>query len=150
MVAVLKSQLRWPALAQDLALMSVPNSPIQGIDEILEEYQLTKAELKHIIAVPHFQQLLDVSFRELGKQGSKAGVRIRAMYLAQSLAEMLYRRANGGEMKDADALKLLESLIKTAGLGEKDQATQVNVQNNIALPFPQGVAKIAHCIPVGA
>lgn len=145
----LKEHMRWPALAQDIALITIPNSPINGIDEVCSAYGITKSELREILTVPYFQQLLDNSMQELKKQGSKAGLRYRAMVLAESLAEMLYRRANSGQMKDADALKLLDSLLKASGI-EKDTAaaTQVNVQNNIALPFPPGVKKVANLIPV--
>lgn len=148
MADILRSQSQWPSLAQDIALLSIPNSPVVGgIEGICHSYHLTRAELKEILAVPFFQHLLDVSMQEVQKQGSKAGSRYRALFLAQALAEKLFRKANADEMKDADMLKLLESLLKTAGLADKDQTTQVNVQNNIALPFPQGVSKVAHCIP---
>lgn len=144
---LLRSQSQWPSLAQDLALLSVPNSPVGGIDSICRSYNLTRAELKEIIAIPYFQRLMDVSVQEVQKYGSKAGSRYRALFLAQALAEKLFRKANSGEMKDPDMLKLLDTLLKTAGLADKDQTTQVNVQNNIALPFPQSVAKVAHCVP---
>lgn len=138
---------QWPALAWDVALATIPNSPIRDIQELCQSYDMTLDELKRILAVPHFQYLLDSSLQELQKQGSKAGLRYRAMVLAQAAFEQLYRKMNEGRMKDADALKLLDSLIKAAGL-DKDTgaATQVNVQTNIALPFPQGVKKVAHCI----
>ena len=144
---ILRTRAYWPSLAQDMALISVPNSPIQGgMDAVLTAYKLTKDEMRDILAIPHFQHLLDASMQEVQKQGSKAGARYRALTLAQALAEQLFRRANAGDMKDQDALKLLDSLLKTAGLADKDQ-TQVNVQTNIALPFPPGVAKVAHCVP---
>lgn len=144
----LKEHLRWPALAQDIALITIPNSPINGIQEICDSYGITKPELRDILSVPYFQQLLDTSMQELQKQGSKAGLRYRAMILAESLAEMLYRRANSGQMKDQDALKLLDSLLKASGIEKDPAGTQVNVQNNIALPFPAGVKKVANLVPV--
>lgn len=145
----LKEQMRWPALAQDLALIAIPNSPINGVREVCDAYGITEPELRDILAVPYFQQMLDSSMRELQKQGSKAGIRYRAMILAQSLAEMLYRRANSGEMKDQDMLKLLDSLLKASGIDKDTGAgTQVNVQTNIALPFPPGVKKVASLVPV--
>lgn len=144
----LKEHMRWPALAQDIALITIPNSPINGIQEVCDAYGITQPELRDILSVPYFQQLLDNSMQELRKQGSKAGLRYRAMVLAESLAEMLYRRANAGQMKDADALKLLDSLLKASGIEKDVAATQVNVQNNIALPFPPGVKKVANLVPV--
>lgn len=146
----LKEQMRWPALAQDIALITIPNSPINGIQEVCDAYGITQPELRDILSVPYFQQLLEDSMQELKKQGSKAGLRYRSMILAQSLAEMLYRRANSGDMKDSDALKLLDSLLKASGVDSKEAAAQVNVQANIALPFPAGVKKVAHCMPVEA
>lgn len=144
----LKEHLRWPALAQDIALITIPNSPINGIQEVCDAYGITQPELRDILSVPYFQQLLDTSMQELQKQGSRAGLRYRAMVLAESLAEMLYRRANSGQMKDTDALKLLDSLLKASGIEKEPAGTQVNVQNNIALPFPQGVKKVANLVPL--
>lgn len=144
----LKEHLRWPALAQDIALITIPNSPINGIQEVCDAYGITQPELRDILSVPYFQQLLDTSMQELQKQGSRAGLRYRAMILAESLAEMLYRRANSGQMKDADALKLLDSLLKASGIEKEPAGTQVNVQNNIALPFPAGVKKVANLVAV--
>lgn len=144
----LKEHLRWPALAQDIALITIPNSPINGLQAVCDTYGITQPELRDILAVPYFQQLLETSLQEVQKQGSKAGLRYRAMILAESLAEMLYRRANSGQMKDADALKLLDSLLKASGIEKDTAATQVNVQNNIALPFPAGVKKVANLVAV--
>ena len=144
----LKEQMRWPALAQDIALITIPNSPINGLQEVCDAYGITQPELRDILSVPYFQQLLDSSMQELQKQGSRAGLRYRAMILAQSLAEMLYRRANSGDMKDQDALKLLDSLLKASGIEKEPAGTQVNVQNNIALPFPAGVKKVANLVAV--
>lgn len=141
----LKEHLRWPALAYDIALITIPDSPINGIDEVCCAYGLSKNDLRSILAVPYFQQLLDNSMQELKKQGSKAGLRYRATVLAGSLAEMLYRRANSGQMKDSDAIKLLENMLKASGI-DKDIGTQVNVQANIALPFPAGVKKVANLV----
>ena len=94
-----------------------------------------------------FLSELEASLQELQKQGSKAGLKYRAMVLAQSLFESLYRKANSGDMKDSDALKLLESLVKAAGVDKEPAGTtQVNVQANIGLPFPQGVKKVAQFV----
>lgn len=144
----LKEHLRWPALAQDIALITIPNSPIKGIDAVCQTYGLTQDDLREILGVPYFQQLLDNSLQELQKQGSKAGLRYRAMVLAGSLAERLYRRANSGQMEDKDALNLLNSLLKASGIEKDVASTQVNVQNNIALPFPPGVKKVANLVAV--
>lgn len=138
---------QWPALAWDVALATIPNSPIRDIQELCQAYDITLDDLRRILAVPHFQYMLDSSMQELQKQGSKAGLRYRAMVLAQSMFEKMFRRVNNGEMKDADALKFLDSLIKAAGLDKDTGAsTQVNVQANIALPFPQGVKKVANFV----
>jgi len=143
----MNAQLQWPALAWDAALLTIPNSPIHGLDELCSAYNITLGEFKEILQVPHFQYMFDASLQELQKQGSKAGLKYRAMVLAQSLFESLYRKANSGDMKDSDALKLLESLVKAAGIDKEPAGTtQVNVQANIGLPFPQGVKKVAQFV----
>lgn len=142
-----KVQMQWPALAWDAALLTIPNSPIESLDELCKAYGITPEEFRAILGVPHFQYMFDASLQELQKQGSKAGLKYRAMCFAQSLFESLYRKANKGEMKDSDALKLLESLIKAAGIDKEPAGTtQVNVQANIGLPFPTGVKKVAQFV----
>lgn len=143
----LAAQMQWPSLAQDLALLMVPNSPIKGIDEVCRTYNLTKQDLKEILAVPYFQGLLDTVMTEIKKQGSKAGVRYRAMILAQAMSEKLFRDANSGELKGADSIKFFGELLKMSGLNSDKGETQVNTQVNVQLPIPQGVAKVAHCLP---
>lgn len=139
---VLALQMQWPALAQDIALITIPNSPVTNIDAVCNTYGITRAALKELLQVPHFQLLLDASMQELRKQGSRAGARYRAMQLSQSLAENLYRKANSGRLEDKEAVKLLDILVKAAGMAKDEPQTQVNVQTNVALPFPPGVKKV--------
>lgn len=143
----LKAQGQWPSLAQDMALLTIPNSPVQGVDDLCATYSLTRDDLKEILAVPYFQKLFERSLADVRALGSSAGVKYRAMILSQTLAENLFRQANNGEMEVKEALKLLELLFKASGL-EKDSsaAAQVNTQVNIALPIPQGITKVAHCM----
>ena len=71
------------------------------------------------------------------------------MTLSQALLEKMFRDAHQGLLENKDALKLLELMMKSAGLLDTKEATQVNTQVNVAvpLPLPQGVAKVAHCLP---
>lgn len=149
MNAPLKNQVRWPSLARDLAILQVPDSPTD-IKSILSEYGLTKQELVDILHNPYFQQLFQGSLEEVKNQGSKAGARYRALTLSQALWEKLFRDAHNGDMEPRDALKLLDMLVKVAGLADAKETTQVNTQVNVAvpLPLPKGVAKVAHALPV--
>lgn len=146
-MTVLDIPSRWPSLAQDIALLAIPNSPISSVDDICQAYGLTEEELQKMLAVPYFQQLLEEAGRQLQGMGAKAGMRYRAMQLSQALAEVLFRKAHSGQMKDGDMLKLLDSLLKASGV-EKEAVAQVNVQNNIALPFPPGVEKVSQFVAV--
>ena len=143
----LRSQSQWPSMAQDMALLTIPNSPVKGIDDVCETYGITKEDLKEILQVPYFQKLFERALADVQALGSAAGVKYRAMILSQTLAENLVRQANNGELEAKDCLKLLELLFKASGL-EKDTGTQVSTQVNIALPIPKGVTKVEHCIPV--
>lgn len=143
----LATQMQWPSLAQDLALLMVPNSPIKGIDDICAAYNITRAELKEILALPHFKALFNQTLDEVKKQGSKAGARYRAMILSISLAEKLFRDAQHDKFAPKESIKLLESLLKMSGLDSDKDMLQVNTQVNVALPIPQGISKVAHCIP---
>lgn len=142
----LKAQGQWPSLAQDMALLTIPNSPVQGVDDICATYSLTQTDLKEILGVPYFQKLFERALQDVQSLGSAAGIKYRAMILSQTLAENLFRQANNGEMEVKEALKLLELLFKASGLEKDNGAAQVNTQVNIALPIPQGVTKVAHCI----
>lgn len=143
----LKAQGQWPSLAQDMALLTIPNSPVQGVDDVCATYNLTQAELKEILTVPYFQKLFERALQDVQALGSAAGVKYRAMILSQTLAEHLFRQANNGELEARDALKLLELLFKASGLEKDNTATaKVNTQVNIALPIPHGITKVAHCI----
>lgn len=145
---IIGTQFRWPSLARDLAVMQTPDSPID-LSAIYREYGLTPESLKAILLVPHFQLLFQQSLAECKEQGSKAGARYRAMTLSQALLEKMFRDAHQGLLENKDALKLLELMMKSAGLLDTKEATQVNTQVNVAvpLPLPQGVAKVAHCLP---
>ena len=67
----------------------------------------------------------------------------------EQIWEKLFRDAYSGEMDSRDALKLLDMLVKVAGLADAKETTQVNTQVNVAvpLPLPKGVAKVAHALP---
>lgn len=142
----LKAQGQWPSLAQDMALLTIPNSPVEGIDDVCATYNLTKDELKEILKVPYFQKLFERALADVQALGSSAGVKYRAMVLSQTLAENLFRQANNGEMEVKDALKLLELLFKASGLDKDSSTAQVNTQVNIALPIPANVPKVSHCL----
>ena len=144
----LKAQGQWPSLAQDMALLTIPNSPVEGVDDVCATYNLTPEDLKEILAVPYFQKLFERALSDVQSLGSSAGVKYRAMILSQTLAENLFRQANNGDMEPRDCLKLLELLLKASGLEKDSGSAQVNTQVNIALPIPQGLSKVAHCIPV--
>ena len=147
---ILGTQFRWPALARDLAIMQTPDSPID-LTAIYQEYGLTPESLKAILLVPRFQLLFQQSLAECKEQGSKAGARYRAMTLSQALLEKMFRDAHQGVLDGKDALKLLELMMRAAGLLDtKEQPmVQVNTQTNVSvpLPLPRGVPKVAHCLP---
>lgn len=146
-MSICLSQLKWPTLAQDLAIMSVPGSPIEDLSIIYDTYGITEEELKAIIEVPKFRDLFKNCLSEFKAQGSKAANIYRATSLSQTLSEKLYRDAMNSELEPKDALKLLELLYKASGQLDK-QDTQVNTQVNVGvnLPLPKGLdnKKLSH------
>lgn len=148
----LRVQMQWPSLAQDLALLNVPNSPFKGgLDEVRDAYGLTPEEFRATLAIPQFQLMLQKAMEDVTRDGSRAGVRARATMLTQALAEQLFREATSGKIEAKDSLKLLDSLLKMSGLDKEQKGdVQVNTQVNVHVPAPMGVAKVAHCIPVEA
>lgn len=141
---------QWPSIAQDMALLTIPNSPVEGVEDICRTYHVTKEDLRDMLSVPYFQKLFERSLADVQALGNSAGMKYRAMVLSQAMAEALFRKFNEGAMEAKEALKLLELLFKASGLDKDNSGTQVNVQANIALPLPKGVAKVSQFIPVEA
>lgn len=152
-MSILESQLHWPSLAQDLAVMTVPGSPITELDQILRSYSISSKQLKEILTIPSFQKLFEKSLKAIEAMGTKAAHIHRATALSQSLSEKLFRdaMADGTRMKAQDAIKLLELLLKSATLLDGKESAQVNVQTNVgvALSLPTGLnnPKIRHLEP---
>lgn len=135
------SQLKWPNLAQDLAIMSVPGSPIDNLDIIYSTYGISAQELKDIVKIPKFRELFTNCLAEFQAQGSKAANIYRATALSQALSEKLYSDAMDDKLEAKDSLKLLELLFKASGQLDR-QETQVNTQVNVGvnLPLPSGLS----------
>ena len=43
--------LKWPSLARDLAVMTVPDSPLEDLDKVLTTYNLSREELAKLLRV---------------------------------------------------------------------------------------------------
>lgn len=135
------AQLKWPSLAQDLAVMTVPGSPITDLKDVLDTYGITQDELKEIVKIPKFRDMFETCYNEFKSQGSKAASIYRATSLSQALSEKLFRDAMNGTIDAKDSLKLLELLMKGSGQFSPEEKTQVNTQVNVgvALPIPKGL-----------
>lgn len=134
---------RWASLARDLAVLTLPYSPLD-LPDIRNTYDITDAELAELLRNPDFLKLFEKEMDLCEKAGDKAVVRYRTGTLSQALAEKLFRDAMGDSMKPGEALKLLDLLLKTSGFMAEDKTPTVAVQTNISLPLPH-VDKLAHC-----
>lgn len=138
--ALVLSHLRWPSLAQDLAIMTVPGTPLTDLQAIYDTYGVDEQSLKELLAVPEFQNMFKTELERCKAQGSKAGVLYRFGTLSQALSEKLYRDAIASQMEMKDAIKFLELLLKAGGmLNDKEQSVNTQVNVGIALPVPQGL-----------
>ena len=146
------SKMRWPSLAQDLAVMSVPGSPIEDLKTVLATYDLSQDDLKNILKTPEFLEMFERELQAVRAEGSRAAANYRYRTLSQSLSEKLFRDATTGTMEAKDAIKLLELLFKASDQFAKEAQPQVNTQVNVGvqLPLPTGLAnkKLAHAIPI--
>lgn len=135
-------ETRWPSLAQDLAVMSVPDSPITNIQEVCTTYNISMAELKDLLKIPRFAGLLEESADYFKAQGPKAGTIYRTTALSHALTEKIFADSMRGAVESKDMIKFLELLYKASGLmmPEKD-SPQVNTQVNVGvqLPLPRGL-----------
>lgn len=143
--------LKWPSLARDLAVMTVPDSPIDDLDKILTTYGIDREELAKLVLHPEFQPLFQKELELCRNQGTRAGQIYRFSTLSQALSEKLFKDAMGlgdNSMKAAEAIKLLELMMKAAGLQDTKDAPVVNVQTNVGvqLPLPTGLSnpKLKH------
>lgn len=140
-------QYRWPALAQDLAILYCPGSPIESLDEIYKGYDINEKELKALLKIPVFQELYKNALAKFKAQGTRAGQMYRAVSLAQNLTEKLYQDALDDKVEPKEALKLLELLMRSGGVLDAPQGSPtVNIQNNVGvqLPLPRGLRKLSH------
>ena len=143
-MSVYHSQTQWPSLARDLAVLTVPDSPL-NLKAILKAYNLGKDELATILQNPNFVRLFDREISLCEQAGSKVAVRYRATTLSQALSEKLFKDAIRGVLEPKDSLKLLDLLTHASGVMEEDKtpiAVQSNVQVNLPLPH---VEKLSHC-----
>lgn len=136
--------LKWPSLARDLAVMTVPDSPLDDLDKILTTYGITREELAKLVLHPEFQPLFQKELELCRAQGSRAGQIYRFSTLSQALSEKLFQDAMGlgeNEMKASESIKLLELMMKAAGLADTKDSPVVNVQTNVGvqLPLPTGL-----------
>lgn len=138
---ILLAHPKWPSLAQDLAVMTVPGSPISDLSYIYRTYGLSEADLKTVLMIPEFQELFKKELERCKALGDRAATVYRFGSLSQALSEKLFRDAISNEMETKDAIKLLELLLKASGLNE-DKTPQVNTQVNVGvtLPLPKGLS----------
>lgn len=146
-MSVICTQTQWPSLARDLAILTLPGSPVD-MQDIFNTYGLDRASLTEILQNPAFLSMFDKEMSLCERAGDKAVVRYRATTLSQALAEKLFKDAINSTMEAKDALKLLDLLLRASGITEEDKTSPVAVQTNVnvALPLPN-VAKLSHCFP---
>ena len=146
------STFKWPSLAQDLAIMNVPGSPIKGYDDICGAYNITKEELAQVISIPQFQEMFKASLSQFKAEGNKASLKYVTTAQAQSLLDKVYRDMCAGGYDNKDILKFLEMLLKCTGIFDKPAESTVNIQNNVGvqLPLPTGLKnkKLDHLVAV--
>lgn len=85
------AQYRWASLAQDLAVMQVPDTPITELDIIYNTYNISEKDLQKILIVPEFQDMYRNSLEQLRAKGSRAG----SMYRAGTLSQRLRKNFSG-------------------------------------------------------
>lgn len=140
-MSIVLSQLRWPSMAQDLAILTAPGDASFDLAGFCQSYDITESDLDALIKIPEFQELFQHAVQQVRAQGDKAGPRYRAAVLSRHLSEHLFRRASTGAMTDKDSLKLLETLLRSAGLYDPPPVsnTQVNVGVSVPIAIPDGM-----------
>ena len=132
---------KWPSLAQDLAVLSIPGAPLE-IDDIYRIYRTTESEIADLLKEHDFSKLVVAAAKRFEAYGDKAAAVYRAASLAQGVSEKLYNDFMQGDVKPQDAVKFLELLYRASGLDNNQKGAQVAVQNNmtVQLPSPTGLS----------
>lgn len=143
-------QSKWPSIAQDIALLTVPTSgsaTYTGAD-IAAYYKLTDTQFTKLIELPQFRTLVEQEVAAAKELGPKAGVRLRAEALSLELQETLFSRAMAGDLDDKLSVQLLGMLMKSAGIDQPPEMVQAQTAHNtvnIAFNVPKlSNKKLAH------
>ena len=142
---------KWASLARDLAVMTMPDSPIADVKQICTQYDMSEEELASLISNGDSQPYLQHELSVCQSRGAKASQIYRFGSLGQALGEKLWNDAMNDGLKAAEAIKLLELFMKAGSMLDmpKDTPT-VNVQTNVgvgvSLPLPVGLSnpKLRH------
>ena len=66
------SPARWPSLAQDLAIMNAPSSPITDLSQIFSAYDIDEPTLCRLLTTPKFQVMVKTAMQDMRALGNKA------------------------------------------------------------------------------
>ena len=134
-------QPKWSAIAQDIALLTVPTSggTAYTAQDIAKYYGLTEPQFCKLLEIPQFQNLVKQEVAAAKELGPKAGVRLRAEALSLQLQEQLFTRALQGDLDDKLSVQLLGMLMKSAGIDQPPEMA--------AAQAPQSTVNIAFNIP---
>ena len=126
--------------------MNVPGSPITDFQQVYDSYHITSDDLKQILQVPEFKDMFQRELEKCKANGGRAAQIYRFTTLSQALSEKLYKDAASGNLEPKDAIKLLELLLKAAGIAEDKQQVNTQVNVGVNLPLPQGLSnkKVAY------
>lgn len=119
--------------------MNVPGSPITDFQQVYDSYNITAEDLKQILQVPEFKEMFQRELDKCKANGGRAAQIYRFTSLSQALSEKLYADATRGKLEPKDAIKLLELLLKAAGIADDKQQVNTQVNVGVSLPLPQGL-----------
>lgn len=134
----------WHNIAKDIILLStLPRADASyGTDQIAREYGMTRDEFSCLMRDEEFSLLVKEEMASFKAQGPHAGYRMRMSAMAVTMMEQLYSEACGSDdIKFSEKLRLLDSLLKGAGLDEppenKKGAIQTAVGVNVSFNIPK-------------
>ena len=144
-LAELESGLRWPDLAKDLVLLSLPGTGSKpSLAQVLDDYGMGMGDLSEALASPRFKRLLEAEASRAKGLGPKAGFVLRAEAILAALAERLYQKAMESSASFADVTRAFVAVQQSLAEGKGAQAAGAGT-TNILIQVPSlDNAKLRH------
>lgn len=135
---LLDTKDKWPSIARDILISRLPSltETAVTVQDIASYYGMTVSNLKLLLDVPAFQEILKTTKEQIDSLGPDAALILRKQEIAASVMEKLYSKFIHDDLHDKDSLRFLEILQKDYGKKEEAVAA-ANATTQVVITLPQ-------------